>query len=200
MYRCRSTGAQLSRWPARKTATRSRTTRLSSCVAGWASGPRSLQPTCARQPDLSFVRGLRGWRRMAWTLTAARRRPRSAFALASRRTGSRRALRVCCFLAAQADADMITLLGMSVPIDVKTGRQTRTLVAPSDLQASAHTPHLATGVSAELCAAACNLFAGLCRALHASRSRVRAVGCTDGKDTPACIGPTLSPSPARRPA
>jgi hypothetical protein len=79
-------------------------------------------------------------------------------------------------VAAQVDADMITLLGMSVPIDVKTGRQIRTLVAPSDLQASAHQPHLATGVGAELCAAACNLFAGRCRALHASRNRVRAVG------------------------
>ena len=90
--------------------------------------------------------------------------------------GPRRALRVCCFVAAQVDADMITLLGMSVPIDVKTGRQIRTLVAPSDLQASAHQPHLATGVGAELCAAACNLFAGRCRALHASRNRVRAVG------------------------
>jgi hypothetical protein len=72
-------------------------------------------------------------------------------------------------VAAQVDADMITLLGMSVPIDVKTGRQIRTLVAPSDLQASAHQPHLATGVSSLNRAV---------RRRHAISLRVGAVRCT----------------------
>ena len=71
-------------------------------------------------------------------------------------------------VAAQVDADMITLLGMSAPIDVKTGRQIRTLVAPSDLQASAHQPHLATGVSSRRAV----------RRRHAISLRVGAVRCT----------------------
>ena len=93
--------------------------------------------------------------------------------------GPRRALRVCCFLGGGAGGRGYDHVAGHVCADRRQDRtanpHARCAVGSAG-KCSPTTPCHRRELTPSCAAAACNLFAGRCRALHASRNRVRAVG------------------------
>ena len=145
-------------------------------VGIWTSQPAAdVRPT-ACLTCLLCAACAGGAMRMAWTLTAARRRPRSAFALASRRT----APCVACLLfrggAGGRGYDHVAGHVCADRRQDRTANPHARCAVGSAGKRSPTTPCHRRELTPSCAAAACNLFAGRCRALHASRNRVRAVG------------------------